>query len=67
LEEELIHLSEYEDAESNEDTAVVTKLDNTSLSHMSKHCLEAKTHLDENDQNYERVFACQPKINIYFV
>lgn len=66
LKEELIHLSEYEDAESNEDTTVVIKLDATSLSQMFKRCVEAKTHLDENNPNYERVFAFQPKTNIYF-
>lgn len=66
LEEELFHLSEYEDAESNEDAAVVLKLDATNLSRMFKRCVEAKTHLDENNPNYERVFACQPKTNISF-
>jgi hypothetical protein len=66
LEEELIRLSEYEDAESNEDTAVVIKLDSTSLSQIFKHCVEAKTNLVENYPNYEKIFACQPKTNIYF-
>jgi len=61
LEEELIHPSEDEDAESNEDTAAVIKLDATSLSQMFKHCLEEKAHLDENDSNYERIFACSLK------
>lgn len=66
LEEELIHLSEYEDAASNEDATVVIKLNATSLSQMFKRCVQAKTHLDENNPNYERVFAFQPKTNISF-
>lgn len=42
LDEELVRLSEYENAETNEDTAEVIKLDATSLSQMFKHCIEAK-------------------------
>jgi hypothetical protein len=59
LEEGLLHFSEHEDAESNEDTAVaIHKMDVSSLSQMFEHCVEAKTNLDENYLIYERVFGC---------
>jgi hypothetical protein len=58
LEEELIQLSEYEVADSDEDTAVVRKLDARSLLQMFKHCGTATANMNENYTNYERVFAC---------
>jgi hypothetical protein len=67
LEEELIHLSEHEDDESNECTAVVIgKIDASILSQMFEHCVAAKTNLDENDLIYKRVYGCKRKENISF-
>lgn len=53
MEEQLIHVFEYEVADSKENTGVVRKLDATSLSQMFQHCLQVKTNLDDNDPNYE--------------
>jgi hypothetical protein len=53
MEEELIHVFEYEVADANENTGVVRKWDATSLSQMFQHCLQIKENLEENDPNYE--------------